>query len=68
MRLAAVNLGKPEDYQLPMTQQDLADALGISLMHANRVVKTLRNDKIAYLALGPRQLAEHGQASRPWRV
>jgi CRP-like cAMP-binding protein len=44
MRLAAVNLGKPDDYRLPLTQQDLADALGVSSVHANRVVQTLRSE------------------------
>lgn len=43
-RLAAVGLGEADDYHLPLTQQDLADSLGISLVHANRVVQSLRSD------------------------
>ncbi|WP_108460524.1 Crp/Fnr family transcriptional regulator [Devosia naphthalenivorans] len=41
-RLAAVGLGQPDNYHLPLTQQDLADALGLSSVHANRVVQSLR--------------------------
>jgi hypothetical protein len=29
---------------LPMTQLDLADALGLTPVHVNRVMKVLRND------------------------
>ena len=42
MRLSAVGLGSPDSYHLPLTQQDLADALGVSSVHANRVIQTLR--------------------------
>lgn len=44
MRLASVGLGLPDRYHLPLTQQHLADALGVSTVHANRVVQTLRAD------------------------
>lgn len=43
-RLSAVGQGRPDRFHLPLTQQDLADALGISSVHANRVVQTLRAD------------------------
>ena len=35
-------MGQPDNYHLPLTQQDLADALGLSSVHANRVVQSLR--------------------------
>jgi CRP-like cAMP-binding protein len=44
MRLAAVGLGRPDSYRLPLTQQDLADALGVSSVHANRVIQSLRSE------------------------
>lgn len=44
MRLAAVGLGRPDNYRLPLTQQNLADALGVSSVHANRVIQTLRSE------------------------
>ncbi len=42
IRLASVGLGAPNAFELPFTQQDLADALGLSAVHANRVVQSLR--------------------------
>lgn len=42
VRLAAVGLGEADNYRLPLTQQDLADMLGLSSVHANRVVQSLR--------------------------
>lgn len=41
-RLQVVDLVKPgEEFQLPLTQEDLADALGISMIHMNRVLRDL---------------------------
>ena len=42
LRLAAIGIGAPDLYDLPITQQDLADALGLSSVHVNRVVQSLR--------------------------
>jgi CRP-like cAMP-binding protein len=46
VRLAAIGLGAQDRYALPLTQQDLADALGLSLVHANRVVQSLRKQNL----------------------
>jgi CRP-like cAMP-binding protein len=35
-----------EELSLPLTQEDLADALGITPVHTNRVLKRLREDKL----------------------
>ena len=40
-RLEAVGLGEPGGYELPMTQEQLADALGITPVHVNRILKDL---------------------------
>lgn len=40
-RLEAVGLAEPSGYKLPMTQEQLADALGITPVHVNRVLKDL---------------------------
>ncbi|WP_170116474.1 Crp/Fnr family transcriptional regulator [Devosia submarina] len=45
-RLEAVGLGAADDYRLPLTQQDLADTLGLSSVHANRVVQSLRKKNL----------------------
>ena len=42
VRLQAVGLATPNSYRLPVTQNDLADALGISAVHLNRTLQQLR--------------------------
>ena len=56
MRLEIVGLVSNGHYQLPLTQTDLGDTLGISIVHANRSLKTLREaglvemvDKAVYI-------------------
>ncbi len=46
-RLASVNLGQGNRVPLPYRQQDLADALGLSLVHTNKTLTRLREDQIA---------------------
>ncbi len=41
-RLAAVDLSNGSDCEMPLTQTDLADALGLSTVHVNRSVQELR--------------------------
>jgi hypothetical protein len=41
-RLALVALADQYRFPLPLTQQDLADALGISVVHVNRVLQGLK--------------------------
>lgn len=41
-RLAHVGLGDPGGFDLPLTQSDFADCLGLSTVHVNRVLKELR--------------------------
>jgi DNA-binding transcriptional regulator LsrR (DeoR family) len=40
--MRAVGLGTDDHFELPMTQTDLADALGISVVHVNRTLQELR--------------------------
>lgn len=40
-RLDAVGLGKECNYELPMTQEQLADTLGLTPVHVNRTLKSL---------------------------
>jgi DNA-binding transcriptional regulator LsrR (DeoR family) len=37
-------------YELPVTQSDLADCLGMSLVHINRILQALRADGLITLA------------------
>ncbi len=43
-RLALVGMGSREGYFCPLTQYHLADALGLSAVHVNRVLRKLRED------------------------
>ena len=42
VRLEAVGLVQGGDYDLPLTQAELGDTLGLSVVHVNRVLKHLR--------------------------
>lgn len=46
-RLRAVGLGRDGQVPLPFRQQDLADALGLSLVHTNKTLGSLRERQIA---------------------
>ncbi|MCZ0814132.1 Crp/Fnr family transcriptional regulator, partial [Roseovarius sp. EGI FJ00037] len=43
-RLALVGMGGEEGYDCPLTQYHLADALGLSAVHVNRVLRQLREN------------------------
>ncbi len=44
LRLKLAGLGEPTNYELPMTQEQLADATGLTPVHVNRTIKTLEAD------------------------
>jgi CRP-like cAMP-binding protein len=44
MRLEAVGLGEQCDYELPMTQEQIADTVGLTTVHVNRTLKTLAEE------------------------
>ena len=44
LKLEAVSLGEQLDYELPMTQDQLADATALTPVHVNRVLQTLARD------------------------
>ena len=46
-RLRAVDLGTPDTVPFPFRQVDLADALGLSLVHTNKTLARLRERKLA---------------------
>lgn len=43
-RLAMVGLADEKSFPMPLTQQVLSDALGLSIVHVNRTLKQLRTD------------------------
>ena len=52
VRLRAVGLTRDDTYELPLTQAELADALGLSTVHVNRVLQELRGDGLITLRGG----------------
>ena len=46
MRLKAAGLGDHEHYELPMTQEQLADATGLTAVHVNRTLMKLEEDRL----------------------
>jgi CRP-like cAMP-binding protein len=49
-RLRAVGLAKNLRFKFPITQEELAETIGISTVHANRVLRNLRNLQLIELA------------------
>ena len=45
-RVDNVGLVKGEQFDLPLTQDEIADALGITPVHMNRVIVRLRNEDL----------------------
>ena len=46
LRLEVAGLGEQLHYELPMTQEELADALGLTPVHVNRTLKALEAEKL----------------------
>lgn len=44
LKLEAINAGDQLDYELPMTQEQLADATGLTPVHVNRMLQSLAKD------------------------
>jgi CRP-like cAMP-binding protein len=51
-RFQAAGLGNGRSCPLPMTQADISDALGISVVHVNRVLQLLRKEGLVALSQG----------------
>ena len=52
MLLNAVGIGDPREYPFPVTQAELGDALGLTVVHVNRVLRLLREDGLVRLENG----------------
>lgn len=46
LRLKAAGLGRETQYELPMTQEQLGDATGLTSVHVNRTLKGLERDQL----------------------
>jgi CRP-like cAMP-binding protein len=59
VRLAGVGLQSGWGYHLPLTQEVMADTLGLTPVHINRVLQGLRRE-------GMIELRDHALAVRDW--
>lgn len=69
-RLLEIGEARPEAFHLPVKQEVLADALGLSLVHVNRTLQQLRRDGLidvrgAQVAILDRQALEAFACQRP---
>lgn len=46
-RLQVVGLASPDSFEMPLTQEMLADTLGLSLQHVNRMIRNMREEGLA---------------------
>lgn len=81
-RMAAVGRAEQDEFDLPMTQQDLGEACGLTSVHVNRILRRLREDGMATVGRGrahiqdPARLARLGEfepdylylEEGPWRT
>lgn len=57
-RLSAVGIGEDTRFPLPLTQEVLADATGLSVVHVNRILKQLRSERLIDLQAGQVRLLQ----------
>lgn len=58
VRLHHAGLSGDGGYMLPLTQQDFGDALGVSTIHINRTLKSLRDDRLVLFRSGRMHIAD----------
>ena len=46
LRVKLAGLGEPTNYELPMTQEQIADAVGLTPVHVNRTLQALERQKL----------------------
>jgi CRP-like cAMP-binding protein len=51
-RTAAPDAAGPRGFRLPLTQEAIGDALGLSVVHVNRVLRQLRLDNLIAMREG----------------
>ena len=62
-RLEEVGQGRKDNYACPLTQYHLADALGLSAIHVNRILRELREEGHLTFRKGEVFIEDHGQLS-----
>jgi CRP-like cAMP-binding protein len=57
-RLSAIGRTQAGTFDLPISQSELGDCLGLSTVHTNRVLKTLREDRLIRTERGSFELLD----------
>jgi CRP-like cAMP-binding protein len=58
-RMAAIGLLKGREFQFPVTQSELGEALGLSAVHVNRVLQAFRADHVLNLQQNVVTISDH---------
>ena len=51
-RLAATGRAAGDTFEMPLTQEQISEALGITPVHANRIIRQLRDDGVMDISRG----------------
>lgn len=62
-RLSAVGLSKDGSFRFPLTQEVMADALGLSIVHVNRTLQQLRREGLVEVRSGTVTLLQRGRSA-----
>ena len=65
VRLSALGLSDGREFQLPITQSDIADACGLTNVHVSRVLRTLRDARLLMVQGAQVQLLDRAAL---WRL
>jgi CRP-like cAMP-binding protein len=63
-RMEAVGRVRDGAFELPMTQQDLGEAVGLTSVHVNRVIRRLREEGLATVGRGRAEIHNFQQLAR----
>jgi CRP-like cAMP-binding protein len=61
VRMKNVGLTDGHSYELPLTQEELADALGLTPVHVNRVLQRMRTEGLIVLKRGALQILDYSK-------
>ena len=59
LRLQAIGLAGDQSFELPITQVELADTVGLSVVHVNRSLKSLRASGVITFRSGRVVILDH---------
>lgn len=56
-RLTLIGLAENGAFDFPLSQNDIGDALGLSAVHVNRMIRRLREDNLIRVSRGPKRVS-----------